>query len=243
MAETYKKVMADMKKAGIIGGIGPASTLDYYSGIINGVRAKTNSENYPGILINSINMTEMLTLVSNEDWESLVAVLLAAVKVLAAAGADFAAIASNTPHIVFDRIKRRSALPLISIVEATCERARAKNIKKAVIIGTRFTMSSGLYSAALGKHGIAAVVPSEKDQTAIHNIIFPRLEDGVVVPEDKLKMLEIVNGLTAEHRADALILACTELPLMIKSGDSNAMILNTTQIHIDAIVNAVICAE
>jgi len=226
-----------MKRVGIVGGIGPASTLDYYSGIISGVRSKHGGEDYPEIIIYSINMTEMLSLVSRKAWEMLAAMLLAAIESLSAAGADFAAIASNTPHIVFEQVRRQSALPLISIVDATCEQAQLQKVKKAVIVGTRFTMSSGLYSEALEKHKITAVMPSDSEQEVIHNIIFPKLEDGIVIPEDKRKMLEIVNGLLTTQNADALILGCTELPLMIKETDIDRIVLNTTQIHIDAIVN------
>jgi len=226
-----------MKKTGIIGGIGPASTLEYYSGIINGYRAKTGDDNYPEIIIDSINMTEMLSVVQNKDWDALVAILTNAINNLASAGAEFAAIASNTPHIVFDRVQRQSSLPLISIVDETCKYAQTKGCKKVVIIGTRFTMGSGLYSETFDKHGITTAVPSESQQEVIHNLFFPNLENGVVVPEDKQKMLDIVNGLITEHQADALVLGCTELPLMIQYGDVDTLILNTTQIHIDAIVN------
>jgi len=225
-----------MKKVGIIGGIGPASTLDYYNGIINGVRAKINDGNYPEIIINSINMTEMLSYVADKNWDALVSMLLNAIKKLAGADAEFAAIASNTPHIVFDRIEEQSVLPLISIVDATCKYAQAKNCTKAVVTGTRFTMSSGLYSEAFKRHDITSVVPSEREQAIIHNIIFPKLEDGIVIPEDKLKMMEIVNDLISKHNADALVLGCTELPLMIKEDDLDTLIINTTQIHIEAIV-------
>ena len=226
-----------MKKIGIIGGIGPASTLDYYSGVVSGYRAKINDGNYPKIVINSVNMAEMLSYVSGKDWDNLVNMLLAAINELAAAGAEFAAVASNTPHIVFDRIKQRSPLPLISIVGATCEYARSKSCKKVIVLGTWFTMSSGLYSEAFKKYDITAIVPSEQEQAEIHGIIFPNLEDGIIVPEDKQRMLAIADKLIAEHNADALVLGCTELPLMIKDGDLNTLLLNTAQIHIDAIVN------
>lgn len=226
-----------MKKTGIIGGIGPASTLDYYNGIINGYRSKTGDHNYPDIVINSVNMTEMLFYVQNKDWDALVAMLVNAINDLAKAGATFAAIASNTPHIVFDRVQKQSSLQLISIVDETCKYAHSKGCKKVVVTGTRFTMSSGLYSEAFKKYNIVAIVPSEDEQATIHNIIFPKLEDGIVMPEDKQKMLGIVSGLITEHHADALVLGCTELPLMIKDGDIDTLILNTTQIHVDSIVN------
>ena len=226
-----------MKKTGIIGGIGPASTLDYYSGIISGVRTKHGGEDYPEIIIYSINMTEMLSLVSRKDWDALVTMLLAAIDSLSAAGADFAAIASNTPHIVFEQVQLQSALPLISIVDATCMQAQTKKVKRAVVVGTKFTMSSGLYSEALEKYNITAVVPTESEQEAIHGIIFPKLEDGIVDLDDKQKMLGIVESLLSKHNADALILGCTELPLMIKDSDVDTIVLNTTQIHIDSIVH------
>ena len=151
-----------MKKVGIIGGIGPASTLDYYSGIINECRTKANDDNYPEIIINSVNMTEMLSYVLDKDWDSLTNMLLDAIKGLANAGADFAAIASNTPHIVFDTVKKKSVLPLISIVEETCKYAQHKDCKKVVVIGTQFTMSGGFYSEAFERYGITSVVPTEK---------------------------------------------------------------------------------
>ena len=226
-----------MKKVGIIGGIGPASTLDYYSGIIDKYRAKTNDDNYPEIVINSINMTEMLLYVAQEDWDSLANMLVNAIKNLKSAGADFAAIASNTPHIVFEAVKKEAALSIISIVEETCKYAKAQGCEKVVVIGTRFTMSSGLYTKALKQHGITAVVPRESLQQTIHNLFFPNLENGIVVPKDKQTMIEIVSRLVVEHCADAIVLGCTELPLMIKVGDVDTLILDTTQIHINSIVD------
>ena len=229
-----------MKKAGIVGGIGPASTLDYYSGIIEGYRSKAGGDNYPEIVINSVNMNEMLSYVLNKDDDALIDMLVSAVEDLANAGADFAAIASNTPHIVFDEVQKRSKIPLISIVEETCRFAKSKGCVKAVVIGTRFTMSSGLYSEALSKYGIEAIIPPEEDQAAIHSIIFPNLENGIVDPEDKKRMLGIVKRLIEEHNADALILGCKELPLMIKDDDLDISVLNTTRIHIRSIIDSLL---
>ena len=228
-----------MKKVGIIGGIGPASTLDYYSGVIDGYRAKVHDGSYPEIIIDSVNMTEMLSYVEREDWNALTEMLIGAIHHLKAAGAQLVAVASNTPHIVFDRIEKQSPLPLISIVDETIACAQANGVKKAVVIGTRFTMRSGLYANAFSKLSIATVTPSEDEQEEIHGIIFPRLEDGIVDLNDKSRLLLLVNRLISEHNADALVLGCTELPLMIKGNDIDTLILNTTKIHIDAIVNAV----
>ncbi|SHH83964.1 aspartate racemase [Sporobacter termitidis DSM 10068] len=225
-----------MKKAGIVGGIGPASTLDYYSGIINGVRELTKSGEYPKIVIDSINMTEMLGYVAANDRAKLIDILVDAIDHLAAAGADFAAIASNTPHIVFEDVRARARLPLLSIVEETCRCAAKRGVKKAVVLGTLFTMKSGLYTNALEKHGIAAVVPDDGAQNDVYNIIFPNLEEGIVLPEEKQKLLHISEDLLAASGADALVLGCTELPLAFRPGDLNTILLDTAQIHIAAIV-------
>lgn len=225
-----------MKKVGIVGGIGPASTLDYYKYIIEGYRAITKNNEYPKIIIDSINMTEMMGYLSENRWDELVSLLVCSIKSLASAGANFVAIASNTPHIVFDEVKKQSAIPLISIVDETCKYALNNGCKKVVVLGTSFTMSSGLYTNAFGKYDIEAFVPDIIDQNAIHSIIFPSLEEGIVLPNEKSKMLDIAKKLIRTHNADALVLGCTELPLMIQQNDIETMTLNTTQIHIKSII-------
>ena len=230
-----------MKKAGIVGGIGPASTLDYYNGIVGGVRAAAMSDDYPRLVIDSVNMTEMIGYVANGDWERLTELLAASVAHLASAGAEFAAIASNTPHLVFDALKARVELPLISIVEETCRYAAERGVRKAAVLGTRFTMRSDLYTEAFRKYGIDAVVPDEKRQSEVYGIIFPNLENGVVLPEEKERLLQISRELLESEQADALVLGCTELPLAIKPGDVDTVLLDTAQIHIGAIVREILC--
>ncbi len=229
-----------MKKVGIVGGIGPASTLDYYDGIIKGVRKLSQGEDNPRIVINSINITEMIGYVGDEDSDKLTALLTGAVDELAAAGADFAGMASNTPHIVFDAVQTRSKLSLISIVEETCRAAVRLGCRRVAVLGTLFTMSSGLYTDALEKQGIEAFVPDARDQEAVNRIIFPNLESGVVLEEERAELLDISKKLIRDCGADALLLGCTELPLAIKPGDLDTVLLNTAQIHIDAIVREIL---
>ncbi len=225
-----------MKKVGLVGGIGPASTLDYYRGIIEGYRARTGGNNYPFILIDSLNLTEMYDLVDSKQWQPFTTKLVDSINSLAAGGAEFAAMAANTAHIVFDEVRRQSPLPVLSIVEETCKRAKAQDCHRVIVFGTAFTMSSNLYTAAFAKYGIEAFVPTEAEQQAIHGIIFPHLQEGIVLPEEKQTMLAIAQRMIADHQSDGLILGCTELPLIIQPGDLNVPLLNTTQIHIDAIV-------
>jgi aspartate racemase len=225
-----------MKKIGLVGGIGPASTLDYYMGVIDGHREKTKAPNYPEIIIYSIDMFEMLSYIEERQWDKAAAQLSGAVNALASAGADFAAIASNTPHLVFDEIKRLSRIPLISIVEETCKFVIEKQYRRVLTIGTLFTMKNGLYSNPLTARGIVSLLPSEKDQQEIYSLFFPNLENGVVVQEDRIKMLALVNRIIGEQSADAVILGCTELPMMIKQGDLSVPVIDTTQVHINSVI-------
>lgn len=229
-----------MQKIGIIGGLGPESTIDYYKNIISIYKKETRDSNYPEIIINSINMTEMLSYIIKQDYSKLINLLLLSISQLKNAGADFAVIASNTPHMVFDQLKNKSALPLISIVEETCKKAFSLKIKKILLIGTAFTMNSDFYQKGFSKYNINTIVPDLLEQEIIQNIIFPELEEGIVIPEKKKQLIKICNELINKENIEGIVLGCTELPLMIKENDFNIKILNTAQIHIDAIVTKLI---
>jgi aspartate racemase len=229
-----------LKKLGLVGGIGPESTLEYYKGIIEGYRRRTGLDRYPQMVIDSLDLSEMYAYASNKQWEPFTERLAGSIRTLAAAGAEFAAMAANTAHIVFDELERTSPLPLVSIVEETCKVAWSKGCRRVVIFGTAFTMSSGLYTKSFEKRGMEAFVPSEEEQGAIHGIIFPHLQEGIVLPEEKEKILGIANGLIKGHGADALVLGCTELPLIIKEGDLDTLVLDTTRIHVEAILDTML---
>lgn len=184
------------KVPGIIGGVGPASTLDYYNDIVNGYREITKDDSYPNLIIKSVDMTKMLSYLGSNDYSGLVDFLRSHIQNLKDAGAEFAAIASNTPHIVYEELVKVSPLPLVSIVESTCNYAVKNNYKSVLILGTKFTMQSTLYTSAFEKHNIKAVVPN----------------------------------------IDAVVLGFTEIPIMIKQGDLNCPVLNTTEIHVRAIL-------
>ena len=225
---------------GIIGGIGPESTVDYYKSIISGYRQAKGADNYPRILINSIYMTEMLDYFAATDYPSVSALLLNSIHELKSAGAHFAVIASNTPHVVFNMIEAQSPIPLISIVEATCQRAISLTLKKVLLIGTGFTMKSSFYKQEFDHQNIALIVPPPEVQDISHHMIFPELEDGIVIPEKKAQLIALCNEIIAGEQCDGIVLGCTELPLMLSERDFNIPVLNTTQIHVDAIVERMI---
>src|SRR5438067_3446175 len=157
-----------MKRLGIIGGLGPESTVDYYQSLIAAYRQQTNDDSYPSIIINSINLTRAIALVTANELAALAEWLAAEIEKLRAAGADFALISANTPHIAFDEIARRSPLPLISIVEAACAAAQQLGLKRLALLGSRFTMQGQFYADVFSRAGIALVTPEPEQQAYIH---------------------------------------------------------------------------
>jgi aspartate racemase len=226
-----------MKTLGIIGGIGPESTIDYYRTIIALYRARKPDGSYPPILINSIDLQRVLAAAAAGEVEALAGWMVAELEKLEWAGADFAIMASNTPHLVFDEIERRTSLPLISIVAATCEVARARGLKRLALFGTRFTMQASVYRDVFSKQDIAVVVPEPVEQDYIHEKYMGELIAGIFLPETGAGLLTIVDRLTKDAGVDAVILGGTELPLILRDPEHNGIpFLNTTRIHCEAAI-------
>ncbi|MPL95160.1 putative racemase YgeA [bioreactor metagenome] len=218
-------------KIGMIGGVGPESTVDYYQRLIKLYQINISGDDYPEIIINSINMTAMLKLVSDKNWDGLAGMLADALRALHNAGADLTFIASNTPHIVFEQVKRVSPVPLVSIVEATRMEAEKLGFKKVGLLGTLFTMQSSYYQAEFDKCGIAMVVPNEDEQRYIQQKLFSEIENGVFLEETRNGLLKIVKRLITDESIDGIILGCTELPLILTKSEYGISFLNTTEIH------------
>src|SRR5882724_4472512 len=134
-----------MKTLGIIGGLGPESTIDYYQSIIALYRERTTDGSYPQFIINSIDLKKGLAFMDASNLSGMADFLLEAIGKLARAGADFGLISANTPHIVFDEVATKSPIPLISIVEATCAAAKTRKLKRLALFGTRYTMQATFY--------------------------------------------------------------------------------------------------
>ncbi len=145
-----------MKTAGIIGGIGPESTIEYYRQIVAVYRDRKPDGSYPPVLINSIDLTKMLDMIGADRLPDVTEYLLGEVCKLSRAGADFGALAANTPHVVFDALRPQSPIPLISIVEVTCQAAQVRGLKRVGLFGTRFTMQGRFYPAVFAPAGISA---------------------------------------------------------------------------------------
>jgi aspartate racemase len=226
-----------MKTAGIIGGTGPESTVEYYRQIIATYRERNPDGSYPQIILNSIDNKKMLDLVAGNELAALTEFLVAEIEKLARAGSDFAVLAANTPHIVFDDLRRQSPIPMISIVEATCETAKALHLQRLGLFGTRFTMQGRFYPEIFSRAGITLAVPDESEQAYIHDKYMSELLQGTVLPETRERLLAIVDKMKDRDGIQAVILGGTELSLILRDPTARGIpVLDTTRIHVKAIV-------
>lgn len=227
-----------MKTVGLIGGIGPEATVDYYRSIVAAYREKKQDGSYPSIVINSIDLKKMLDLIGANELAKVTEYLAVEVARLARAGADFGLLAAGTAHIVFDDVSRQSPIPLLSVVQATSEAARSLGLKKLGLFGTRFTMQGRFYPDVFSRHGIALAVPEAQEQEYIHDKYMRELVKGTFLPETRERFLTIVDRLKEREGIEGLILAGTELPLILRDvGDRGIPFLDTTQIHVKTAVS------
>lgn len=226
-----------MKTLGIIGGLGPESTIDYYGKIIALFRERTGDGSYPQFIINSINLKKGLDFMDANNLTGMADYLVEEIGKLARAGATVGLISANTPHIVFDDVASQSSIPLISIVEATCAAAKLRKLKRLALFGTRYTMQATFYPKVFSREGIELVLPDPEDQTYIHNKYLNELVPGQFLPETRAGLLAIVDRMKATSNIDGVILAGTELPLILRDSEHNGTpLLDTTEIHCEAAV-------
>lgn len=226
------------KVIGIIGGIAPGSTIDYYQSIIAGYQKRTGTNQYPSILINSINMTRMLGYVAEKQFDLLIKYLHEEIEKLKTGGADFAVMASNTPHIVFDELRQISTLPLISIVETTIAYSKNKGFEKLGLFGTKSTMQSGFYQAGAAKENIEIVIPGIEDQDYIHSHYMNEFVKGIFIDDVRVKLIEIARKLRDNYNISGLILGGTEIPLILKPENLPELeLINTTLVHVESILD------
>ncbi|MBN2298689.1 MAG: amino acid racemase [Deltaproteobacteria bacterium] len=232
-----------MKKIGILGGLGPESTYDYYRGIIRAVQEDHPEQAYPEIIIFSADLNGFMRLIERGNLASVKDFLVEKISVLARAGADFAAIASNTPHVVFNEVREKSPIPVLSIVEETCREAFRRGLKKIGLLGTRFTMEQDFYIRPFADNNMTVVVPDRADRILVQERLFSEIELGIIKDTTRHELLGIVKRMIERHGIDSVILGCTELPLILTKDEFGIMFLNTSAIHIRSIVNYALMSE
>lgn len=227
-----------MKKIGLVGGMTPESTTAYYQRIIELGRERWNDPVHnPVVLIYSIDLAEMVAHQDVGDGDKVIALLVDVLEKLRAAGAEVGALTANTPHIFFDRIRAATALPLLSIVDTTLERARDLGMGRALLLGTRATMEGSMYPDAFAAEGIEVVRPVEADREFINHSIYEDLAAGKVTKELRRRYLEICSRQIQDRDVDAVILGCTEIPMVLKADDFSVPLIDTARCHAEAIFN------
>jgi len=217
-------------KIGILGGMSYESTIKYYAQILEKYYQKKQDYAYPEVIIFSLNFQRVIDLEHGNNKVEYVDYLMEGIESLENAGANFILMAANSPHAVYDDLVRQSKVPILSIVEATAEKAQQEKLNKLLLLGIKFTMQSSFYQDFFAKSDMQVITPSEPEQDIINQIIFDELVIGNFTEESKQKLLNIINN----YEIDGVILGCTELPLILQQKDTNIKLLDTVEVHVEA---------
>ena len=224
-----------MTSVGLVGGLGPESTIDYYRRILDAWK-QGDAAAAPSIVIDSLDVQRALRLVGS-DRPALIEYLLGSLHRLAGAGVDFVAMTANTPHIVFDDLAARSPVPMVSIVESCAEEARRLRYVRLALLGTRFTMDATFYPDVFRRHAIDVIAPAEADRAWVHERYVGELLVGDFRERTREGFLSLIARLRDEAGIDGVILGGTELPLLMPSPVlAGIPALDTTALHVAAIV-------
>lgn len=225
-----------MKTIGMIGGMSPESSLEYYRIMNEVVKQCLGGQHSCQCLMYSVEFGEIVKLQHEEKWAELTKKMVNIGQSLKKGGADLIIICTNTMHLMADDIIKATKLPLIHIVDTVGEKIVEKKLKKVALLGTKFTMEKDFYKKILvEKYDIDVIIPNEKEREIVHNIIYNELIEGEIKEESKNKYIKIIDNLT-QNGAEGVILGCTEIPLLIKQKDVNIPVFDTTKIHAEAAV-------
>ena len=228
-----------MNKLGLIGGTGPESTIAYYKGIEYGVQQKSGRSFFPNLTIESLSVFDVLGFCGKRDYAGLADYLLKGIRNLAAAGAQYAALTGITPHVVFDELAKASPIPLISMVDTARDYAAAHGYKKICLLGTLPTMEGTFFQSSFAKRGIEVVTPHAEERNYIGTKIETELEFGSVLPETQRSFKKIAERIIREEQVQAVVLGCTELPLIFDGVELPVPYIDVMQVHIHALVDLI----
>jgi aspartate racemase len=224
------------KRIGILGGMSPESTAEYYQYITRAYTERFGNYGYPEIIIYSVSFQPYVDWPQQDRWDLVAQGLSEAAQRLEAAGADFIVIATNTMHLVFDQVQARVSVPMLSLLDAVGEAILTRGMKTVGLLGTKFTMEKGFYQDALAQKGITVLVPDKEDREYVNAVIYNELVAGQIRHESRAGFVTIIKKL-AERGAEGVILGCTEIPLLVSEEDAGMPLFNTTAIHTEAALN------
>ena len=228
-----------MKKLGLIGGTGPESTIEYYREIVYGVQKKTGEAFFPNLTIESLSVFDVLRFCDHQDYRGLTEYLLRGIQCLSDSGAEYAALTGITPHVVFEELSADSPIPLVSMVETSCSYAAENGFRKVGLLGTGPTMRGTFFQKAFADRGIETVTPCDEDLQFIAARIETELEFGKIVPETQKEFCRIVNRMADEDGIQAVVLGCTELPMIFRGTELPVPGIDVMRVHIDALIDLI----
>jgi len=226
-----------MKTIGLIGGMSWESTATYYRLINQGIKLKLGGLHSAKIVMVSVDFAEIEALQTAGQWHEAAQILAQAAVSLQSAGADFFLICTNTMHKVAAQVQAAVQIPLLHIAHATAQTLVARGVKKVGLLGTEFTMQQPFYKAHLKEQQLEVLVPGKSAQRAIHQIIYQELCLGELRSDSRQRSLSIIDELHAKG-AEAIVLGCTELALLVTAADTSVPLLDTTLIHVQSAVDA-----
>ena len=225
-----------MKTIGLLGGMSWESTAAYYRAINEGVKKSLGGLHSAKIVLYSVDFEPIERLQHKDDWEGTAGILSEAALCIQAAGADFLVICTNTMHKVAPDIEKAISIPILHIADAIAEVLKGKGIKTAGLLGTAFTMEQDFYKGRLmQKYGLEVIVPNEQDRKIVHNVIYQELCLGRMIENSKREYLRIIDNLAGQG-AEAIILGCTEIGLLVNRGDTDIELYDTAVIHAEKAV-------
>lgn len=226
-----------MNTIGLIGGMSWESTQTYYRLINEKVRTELGGLHSAKLVLYSVDFAEIEALQHAGDWEATARILASAGQAVTAAGADFLVLCTNTMHKVAPQIEQATSIPLLHIADATARALKNDGITCVGLLGTRFTMEQAFYRERLEAHGIRVVVPDDAQRERVHSVIYNELCLGVIKPDSKRGYLDVVAALS-DRGAQAVILGCTEIGLLIQGSDTEVPLYDTTEIHAEQAVRS-----
>ena len=227
-----------MKTAGIVGGLGPGSTPVYRRRLLEEFRRRRPGRGDAPIVVDSLDVPTLFAFLEAQDLAGLARYFASSLERLARAGAAAGAVASNTPHVVFDEIRRLSPIPLVSIVEAARDAALARGFARLGLFGTRFTMEGRFYPDVFAPSSLTLVLPPPEERGVVHAVYVHELLENVFREESKERLLAIAHGMRERDGIEALILGGTELPLLLADASYGGLpVLDTARIHVEALAD------
>ena len=220
-----------MKTIGLIGGMSWESTQSYYQLLNQGVKNKLGGLHSAKIVLVSLDFAEIAVLQQQQDWPQMAEILIKTAKQVEAASADYLLICTNTMHKLAEQVQAAVAIPLLHIADAVGENLIQHNFKKVALLGTQFTMEQDFYKQRLAdKFAIEVLIPDAQGRETVHRVIYDELCKGIISPESKAEYLTIIDDLT-QQSAEAIILGCTEIALLVQQADTSIPLLDSTALH------------